>query len=165
MSSRKKEKRALAFRLLDVPCEALDIGGIEKAVLLQLLQCWNPKKNGNIVWPSKATIAIRAGFSERTVFRALTALEGCELIKKRASTGRLSNRYSILIDVIESRLEAQPCQRVMVNHDTVTRLTMSERPTNSLSKSLVKSLRGSTTQVPVCESGIRPIAEILKQLQ
>lgn len=157
--------RPLIFLVLDAKPEILGIGGIEKAVLLQLMQCMNPKENGDVVWPSQATLAAKSGFGKRTVFRGLTVLEQAGLIKKRISRGRMSNRYSIYNHVIESLLEQPTMPESHGNHARVTRLTMPERRTNYLKNNLTNNLSGSTTSVPNCEKGAIPISDILEPLK
>jgi hypothetical protein len=66
-------------------------------VLLQiLLAWWDPSK---LPFPSKATIARRAGLSPRQVQRSLTSLEAKEFISRVArfnnSSARSSNEYDV----------------------------------------------------------------------
>lgn len=69
----------------------------EMVVLLQiLLAWWDPQK---LPFPSKSTIARRAGLSPRQVQRAIAALEGKGLISRIARFSKASARSSNEYDV------------------------------------------------------------------
>jgi len=78
----------------------------QKMVLLVLLNHWNPKNFGAVVWPGQARIAAHARLSKRATFNALTGLERLGLIKITHESGR-SNRYNIIADPIRALTPAR----------------------------------------------------------
>lgn len=81
-------------------------------VLAQILVNWWSREEHP--FPSKASIAERAGLSERQVQRALTELEKKEMLKRRprftAAGGRSSNEYDLrpLADRVEGFVAQHP---------------------------------------------------------
>jgi predicted transcriptional regulator len=77
--------------------QAKRLSPTEMLVVLQILQAWWAKDR--LPFPSKATIASRAGLSPRQVQRALTSLEAKEYIQRvkrfAANQGRTSNQYDL----------------------------------------------------------------------
>lgn len=115
----------------------------QKMVLLVLLNHWNPKNFGTVVWPSQPRIADHARISERAARSALAGLEKLGLIKTVRQSGK-SNRYQLYTDAIESLLtpaggaavprqdQHEPRQEVPLTPAGGAAECLSECPTNSL---------------------------------
>jgi len=84
----------------------------EMLVLLQILSAWWSKDK--LPFPSKATIAQRAGLSPRQVQRALTALEQSGFVKRvsryNRNQGRTSNQFDLtgLVAAVVGAAESNP---------------------------------------------------------
>lgn len=77
----------------------------QKMVLLVLLNHWNPKNFGAVVWPGHQRIADLSRISRRAAQDALYGLEATGFIKIVREPGR-SNRYTLITDLIESATRA-----------------------------------------------------------
>lgn len=88
------------------------ISPTEMIVILQLLAAWWSKDR--LPFPSKATIAARAGLSSRQVQRALTSLEQKKYLERitRFSTNkaRTSNEFKLdgLVEAVKHAADNQP---------------------------------------------------------
>lgn len=90
----------LIFQVLRAGGE-LPLNITQKMVLLVLLNHWNPKSFGTVVWPSQPRIADHARITERAARSALAGLEKLGLIKTVRQSGK-SNRYQLSTGAIES---------------------------------------------------------------
>lgn len=99
----------LIFKLLHAGRNVTGLDYPQWAVLLVLLDHWNPKNSGAVVWPGQKRIANNAHIGQRTSQRALDGLEEKGLIKVRAESGK-SNRYVLQIEVIEELTHARAAQ-------------------------------------------------------
>lgn len=84
----------------------------EMLVILQILAAWWSK--ARLPFPSKATIALRAGLSPRQVQRALTGLEDKgyieRLVRYNRSQARTSNQFELtgLVSAVVNAAENHP---------------------------------------------------------
>lgn len=162
------DNNGLIFAVLRSQCE---LTGPQKLILLALLNHWNPKANGAVVWPSRERIAKQTGFSEKTVYRGLLALQDAGMIKIEHSRGRASNRYVIHNHVIESGLEPVCLDGNPDRESTLTRTlsppTRTESPVNHVRESaecliepLINPLRHSANE----SEGLKPVHTFLNAL-
>ena len=104
---------SLIFRLHKAVCSELGCNGTQKAVLTALLDRWNPKANGTLIWPSIELLALQTGYSDKTVSRALHHLHNEHLIKIRRRHGQKNNQYTLNIDEISSRIVIAKCADIV----------------------------------------------------
>ena len=92
--------------------EEKQLSPTEMLVVLQIISSWWSKER--LPFPSKATIATRAGLSPRQVQRALTALEGKGFVQRltryNRSQARASNQYDLagLVTAVTGAAESNP---------------------------------------------------------
>lgn len=88
------------------------ISPTEMLVVMQIISSWWSKER--LPFPSKATLALRAGLSSRQVQRALTALEQKGYIERltryNRSQARASNQYDLagLVGAVNQAAESHP---------------------------------------------------------
>ena len=97
-----KPNNQLIFRILKCKCSEIGLTANRRTVLIQLLDHWNPEKNGPTVWPGQPLLAERTGLHQSTVRRCLSGLQELGLIKIEGRKQNESNRYHIQTDIIKS---------------------------------------------------------------
>jgi len=162
-----KPNNGLIFKVLKLAPKAAGLAATDKALLLQLLDHWNPNRFGAICFPGYRRLADRIGVSYKSVQRSIARLEALELIK---TIRRYNDSNETQLNIIAITELIETGQRVQSGEGRPVRLTSqtgqidqsdrSQSPINALDR-LNTPLRRSTVTAPK-QNELRLLSNILE---